>query len=182
MIKLIFIKILILLHLVLVYYCWTKRSFFLTIGSVMETQNGSVDSAYVCGPSVFSMDASNNQQLQSVQYGLTDDEENPRPTCQKDDSEFKLPLEDNCKTLHTSTWETSFHCYYKLRDVRVVPRQNVGLYFIDFSLLLSENDTEDDELLENHSALEVDKPNKNAKLRTGLCYQLTSVITLWLRL
>lgn len=149
----------------------------------MESQNGSIDenSAYVCGPSIFPMDASNNQQLQSVQYGLTDDEENPRPTCQKDNSDFMPPSEDNCKTLHTPTLETSFRCYGVPRyygvhvHLLVVPQLDVVSHGVVLSSMISsESETDqNDELLENHSAVEVDKPNKNTKLRTGLCYQLT---------
>lgn len=144
----------------------------------MESQNECVDknSAFVCGSFIFPMDAINNQQLQSVQYGFTD-ENNPRPTCQKDNSarDFMLQLKDNDKTqdLHTQTIETIIHYYRVVPFDKLVSQQDdlkFGLVFIIFPSISSENDTENDELLGLHSALEFDKLNINAKLETGMYY------------
>lgn len=137
----------------------------------MELQNETVDksSEFFCEPFIFPLEASKNQHLQSVQCGLTEDEDNPRPTCQDDNSEFLLSLEDYIQ-LRTLTCGTSYGIPW---DLPLVPQQVLFIFddfLIDVPSISSQNDN--DELLASHSAM---KPNKNAKLRTGacMCYQLT---------
>ena len=113
------------------------------------------------------IDASTNQQLQSVQYSLTD-KHNLRPTCQKDNDELMLQLEDNDGT---PSWETNFYCYsvVPLDELLLVAYpQKHSVYDVLICLgLLTEKVTKNDELLKNHPAMKVDKPNKSANFVAG---------------
>ena len=166
----------------------------------MESQNSSVDntSAFVCGPSirvfptdttyvlpmdttpilpmdatyVFSMDTRKNQQLQSVQYSLTD-EHNPSPFCQKINDELMLQLEDIDEM---PTWKPIFHCdcVVPLDKTPILEQEYFDISSYDIfhvGCISFENDTENDELLEGHSAMKVDKLNKSTSLVTGMYCQ-----------
>ena len=163
----------------------------------MESQNSSVDntSAFVCGTSihvfpmdatyvlpmdttpilpmnatyVFSMDTRKNQQLQSVQYSLTD-EHNPSPNCQKINDELVVQLED------MPTWKPIFHCdcVVPLDETPILEQEYFDISSYDIFLIRCisfENDTENDELLKGHSAMKVDKTNKSTGFVTGMYYQ-----------